>query len=145
MDAPNDALEQQPRVADYALAVPCIRNGSELVTVIDDGRLAAMLAALGHQVRLSLWRVLRPCGEEGLSAGTLASLLAIAPSSLSFHLRLMKEAGLLEQRRSSRHIMYAVKGNQGTILATWLMAIAKSAAPLSEQARCLTGDDQSQP
>jgi DNA-binding transcriptional ArsR family regulator len=71
-------------------------------------RVVLILAALGHRLRLELWRMLVPYGPRGLSAGIISSQLAIAPSSLSFHLQQMTQAGILKQRRSSRRIIYAV-------------------------------------
>jgi ArsR family transcriptional regulator len=78
---------------------------------------AAALAALGHNLRLEVWRMLAPCGPMGLPAGTIAGRLAIAPSSLSFHLQQMTQGRILVQRRSSRQIIYAV--NNETIVALW--------------------------
>ena len=67
-----------------------------------------VLAALGHELRFSLWRLLAPYGSRGLPAGTIAARMSVLPSSLSFHLRGMTQAGVLIQRRSSRQIIYAV-------------------------------------
>lgn len=75
---------------------------------MSDSQIVAALAALGHTFRLNVWRMLLPYGQQGLPAGILASRLAVVPSSLSFHLRLMTQAGVLIQRRSSRYIIYAV-------------------------------------
>jgi ArsR family transcriptional regulator len=69
---------------------------------------ASVLAALAHDLRLELWQLLVPCGAAGLSAGLIAQQLSIPPSSLSFHLQQMAQAGLLLRRRSSRQIIYAV-------------------------------------
>lgn len=76
--------------------------------MLDDTQIVAVLTALGHQARLNLWRLLLPYGAAGMPAGTIAARMAIVPSSLSFHLRLMTQAGILVQRRSSRHIIYSV-------------------------------------
>jgi ArsR family transcriptional regulator len=75
---------------------------------MSDTQLVAVLAALGHGIRLNLWRMLLPFGARGLPAGTIAVQMSIVPSSLSFHLRQMTQAGVLMQRRSSRQIIYAV-------------------------------------
>jgi ArsR family transcriptional regulator, arsenate/arsenite/antimonite-responsive transcriptional repressor len=48
-----------------------------------------------------------------MSAGLIAANLSVAPSSLSFHLQQMTRAGVLQQRRCSRHIIYAV--NEGVM------------------------------
>lgn len=69
---------------------------------------ATALAALGHSVRLQVWCMLLPHGPLGLTAGSIAQRLEVAPSSLSFHLQQMTQGHVLLQRRSSRHIIYAV-------------------------------------
>src|SRR5690348_7136598 len=78
----------------------------QIDSTMSEAQLIAILAALGHAVRLSLWRMLLPYGSDGLSAGTIAERMAFIPSSLSFHLRQMTQAGVLRQRRSSRNIVY---------------------------------------
>ena len=69
---------------------------------------SAALAALGHNLRLEVWRILVPHGSIGLPAGAIAERLAVAPSSLSFHLQQMTQGRVLVHRRSSRQIIYAV-------------------------------------
>jgi DNA-binding transcriptional ArsR family regulator len=80
----------------------------------------AALAALGHGLRLEIWRILSPYGPLGLPAGTIAGRLAIAPSSLSFHLQQMTQARVLLQRRSSRQIIYAVNNEMIDALCDFL-------------------------
>jgi ArsR family transcriptional regulator, arsenate/arsenite/antimonite-responsive transcriptional repressor len=75
---------------------------------VDSATAAAALAALGHSLRLEVWRILVPHGSLGLSAGVIAARLAVAPSSLSFHLHQMTQSRILVQRRSSRQTIYAV-------------------------------------
>ena len=65
------------------------------------------LGALAHEHRLSVFRMLIAEGPNGLAAGTIASRLGVAPSSLSFHLSQLAGAGLLTSRRESRQIIYA--------------------------------------
>ncbi|MGA9009339.1 MAG: hypothetical protein WB495_21250, partial [Xanthobacteraceae bacterium] len=90
-----------------------------------DERLAvAVLAALAHAVRLRLWCILLPEGQLGLSAGSIAGMLDIAPSSLSFHLHQMTYAGVLMQRRSNRRIIYAVNTDVVDALRAFLVSPA---------------------
>jgi ArsR family transcriptional regulator, arsenate/arsenite/antimonite-responsive transcriptional repressor len=76
--------------------------------IMDRRNAAIVLAALAHALRLELWCTLLPYGQGGLSAGSIAGMLNIAPSSLSFHLQQMTHAHVLLQRRSQRRIIYAV-------------------------------------
>jgi ArsR family transcriptional regulator, arsenate/arsenite/antimonite-responsive transcriptional repressor len=109
-------------------------------SAMSDNELVAVLAALGHSVRLSLWRMLLPYGSRGLPAGAIAEHMAIIPSSLSFHLRQMTQAGILVQRRSSRNIIYAVNID---VMDGMMALIAPAIVPpgdLSRQARNVVGN-----
>ena len=63
--------------------------------------------ALAQEHRLAAYRLLVQAGRDGLAAGLLAEKLALAPSSLSFHLAQLQQAGLISQRRDGRSIIYA--------------------------------------
>ena len=65
------------------------------------------LAALAHEHRLGVYRMLVEAGPEGLNAGTIAGRLKLPPSSLTFHLQQLHRAGLVTQERRSREIIYA--------------------------------------
>ncbi|MEO9190452.1 MAG: helix-turn-helix domain-containing protein [Acetobacteraceae bacterium] len=65
------------------------------------------LAALAHDTRLALFRMLVERGPDGLSAGVIAERLDIVPSSLTFHVQHLHRAGLLTQRRRGRQLIYA--------------------------------------
>ena len=65
------------------------------------------LAALAHEHRLAIFRLLVERGPDGLAAGVIAERLGIAPSSLTFHLQHLQRAGLIAQRRASRQLIYA--------------------------------------
>jgi len=65
------------------------------------------LAALAHQHRLAIYRLLVETGPEGLSAGEIAERIGVVPSSLTFHVQSLQRAGLVTQRRVSRQLFYA--------------------------------------
>lgn len=65
------------------------------------------LAALAHEHRLALFRLLVQTGPDGLPAGRIAGALGVPNSSLSHHLALLHEAGLVTQRREGRSLIYA--------------------------------------
>jgi ArsR family transcriptional regulator, arsenate/arsenite/antimonite-responsive transcriptional repressor len=66
------------------------------------------LGALAHEHRLGIYRLLVEQGPAGLSAGTIAETIGLAPSSLTFHLQNLHRAGLIAQRRASRSLIYSV-------------------------------------
>jgi DNA-binding transcriptional ArsR family regulator len=66
----------------------------------------ASLAALAHETRLDVFRLLVQAGPEGLPAGAVARRLAIPPATLSFHLKELKNAGVVWCRREGRSLRY---------------------------------------
>lgn len=75
---------------------------------MDSKQAVTALAALAHETRLELFRLLVRLGDEGMPAGELAEALDVAPSTLSHHLAQLEHAGIITARRESRHIFYAV-------------------------------------
>lgn len=65
------------------------------------------LAALAHEHRLRIYRLLIEAGPAGLNAGTIAARLKLLPSSLTFHVQHLHRAGLVTQERASRQLIYA--------------------------------------
>ncbi|HEX7061655.1 MAG TPA: metalloregulator ArsR/SmtB family transcription factor [Woeseiaceae bacterium] len=65
------------------------------------------LAALAHEHRLAVFRLLVETGPEGLPAGEIGQRVGLLPSSLTFHLQHLTRAGLLSQRRVGRRLFYA--------------------------------------
>ena len=85
---------------------------------MDQNQAIAALGALAQDTRLALYRQLVTAGPAGLSAGTIAERLGVAPSSLSFHLQQLLHAGLVTQRRLSRQLIYAAEyGAMNELLA----------------------------
>ena len=64
------------------------------------------LGALAQEHRLAVFRLLVQAGEEGMSAGAIADNLGVPNSSLSFHLTQLRTAGLIEQERQHRSLIY---------------------------------------
>jgi ArsR family transcriptional regulator, arsenate/arsenite/antimonite-responsive transcriptional repressor len=67
----------------------------------------AALAALAHEQRLAIFRLLVQAGPEGLPAGAIAEAMQSPASSISFHLANLTRAGMIAQRRESRSLIYA--------------------------------------
>ncbi len=74
---------------------------------MESDRAVRALGAIAHASRLAVFRLLVSVGPEGLAAGTIAGMLDIAPSALSFHLKDLTQAGLLTQRPEGRRVVYA--------------------------------------
>jgi ArsR family transcriptional regulator, arsenate/arsenite/antimonite-responsive transcriptional repressor len=75
--------------------------------MMDTKQVIAALGALAQETRLGIFRLLVQRGPEGLAAGGIAEALHVAPATLSFHLQQLMHAGLIEQRRESRSLIYS--------------------------------------
>ncbi|SMP62035.1 ArsR/SmtB family transcription factor [Noviherbaspirillum suwonense] len=76
---------------------------------MDAKTIVTALNALAHESRLEVFRQLVQAGPEGLTAGTLSGRLAVTPSSLSFHLKDLVRAGLIDARHAGRQIFYSAR------------------------------------
>ena len=64
------------------------------------------LGALAQASRLRIFRALVIAGKDGMPAGALATALDIAPSALSFHLKELTHAEMIEARQDGRFVIY---------------------------------------
>jgi len=76
------------------------------------------LAALGHETRLAIFRLLVQAGRDGVNAGLIGERLEIPAATLSFHLAHLNRVGLIKARQESRFIYYAADyGTMDELLA----------------------------
>ena len=66
------------------------------------------LGALSQESRLKAFRLLIRAGEEGMAAGAIARELDIPHNTMSTHLGILVNAGLIASHRESRSIIYSV-------------------------------------
>ena len=64
------------------------------------------LSALAHPIRLKVFRALVVSGPRGLTPGVMQEGLAVPASTLSFHLKELVHAGLVNVQRDSRTLIY---------------------------------------
>lgn len=65
------------------------------------------LSALAQDNRLAVFRLLVQAGPEGRVVGEIADELSVANATLSFHLKELANAGLIEARQEGRYIYYS--------------------------------------
>lgn len=68
-----------------------------------------LLSALAQETRLAIFRFLLENGALGISVGQMGAQLGIPPATLSFHLKELSHAGLLESEQRGRFIYYTAK------------------------------------
>lgn len=67
----------------------------------------AALAALAQETRLDIFRLLVQTGVEGMAAGLIGESLGLPSATLAFHLKELKNAGLVTFTRHGRSLVYA--------------------------------------
>lgn len=96
------------------------------------------LAALAQEARLRVFRALVGAAPDGLTPGALSAMLDIPGSTLSFHLKELIHAGLVEVERDGRNLHYRPALVQMHELLGYLTdhcCMGKSCAPRSAKRR----------
>lgn len=65
-----------------------------------------LLSALAQESRLAVFRLLVRVGPGGLPAGQIAERLGVPANTLSFHLKELSHAGLVNARPQGRFVIY---------------------------------------
>lgn len=94
------------------------------------------LAALAHETRLTIFRMLVQAGEAGVPAGQLAKELNIPNATLSFHLKELAHAELVTARQESRFIYYSANFASMNALLGYLTENCCAGIPCSPNEVC---------
>lgn len=87
----------------------------EVITALD------AFSALSNETRLWVFRLLVQAGPEGLSAGDIADHLSARQNTMSSHLKLLHQSGLINSRRDGRSVIYSADYNTVRQLIVFLM------------------------
>jgi ArsR family transcriptional regulator len=95
------------------------------------------LGALAHAHRLQVFRALVVAGPSGMTPTVMSEGSGIAPTSLSFHLKELMQAGLVTQERQGRHLVYRAAFDRMNGLLGYLTEnCCQGEACLSQAAAC---------
>jgi ArsR family transcriptional regulator, arsenate/arsenite/antimonite-responsive transcriptional repressor len=94
------------------------------------------LGALAHENRLAVFRLLVQAGSDGMAAGAIAKNVNLPKSSLSFHLAHLTRAGLIQQERHSRSLIYTADYAAMNALVGYLTENCCGGAPCLPDAIC---------
>ena len=75
---------------------------------MDETTVVRALAALAQDTRLKLFRQLVISGPEGLTPSSLREQVDVGAATVSFHLKELMQAGLVQADRRGRRIVYRV-------------------------------------
>lgn len=78
------------------------------------------LSALAQDSRLAVYRLLVQAGPEGVAASEIAERLGIPPNTLSFHLKTLSHAHLVQARQEGRFVYYSANYEQMSTLLGFL-------------------------
>ena len=78
------------------------------------------LAALAQPARLKIFRYLVRVGNSGVCAGDIAEEFGLPKPTLSFHLKELVHAGLIDSHREGRSIIYQLRVDGMSELMTFL-------------------------
>ncbi len=112
---------------------------SKYETAFDLDRVVGMLKALSSPQRLRLFLRLVECGAEGAACrpgddsvrqcvADLAGAVDVAPSTLSHHLKELRQAGLMDVERRGRFLECAVRPEATGLLSAFFADAAARAA-----------------
>lgn len=99
-------------------------------------RAQLLLRALADPIRL---RVIEALADGERCVCELTASLELAQSRLSFHLRVMREAGLISGRQQGRWMYYRLEPDALPLLRDWLAGLASRCASPSVQPRAVAG------
>lgn len=74
---------------------------------MDERQAINAFAALAQETRLRIVRLLVTAGPDGLPAGSVGEAVGASSSNVSFHLKELERAGLVQSRRAARSIIYS--------------------------------------
>ncbi|MBW4426707.1 MAG: metalloregulator ArsR/SmtB family transcription factor [Nostoc desertorum CM1-VF14] len=95
--------------------------------------IAAGFHALSDPLRISVLEVLR---QRELCVCDLCDALGVNQSKLSFHLKTLKEAGLVNSRQEGRWIYYSLSLPQFSVLEEYLAGFSRNCIISSARSCC---------
>lgn len=78
-------------------------------------------AALAHETRLSVFKLLVEAGPDGLSAGDIAEQLDVVQNTMSSHLSILNQCDLVSKERVGRSLIYRANYETMSSLITFLL------------------------
>ena len=95
-----------PRQAGKKGAKKCDSSVASTVALQSDQRLAALAWALAHPARVRILRLL--IGRDSCVCGEIVDEVPLAQSTVSQHLKILKESGLVQSEIDGPRVCYCI-------------------------------------
>ncbi|GAB3257389.1 ArsR/SmtB family transcription factor [Chitinimonas naiadis] len=92
-----------------------------------------LLAALAQETRLAIFRLLVVQGPQGMTVGKIGDALDIPAATLSFHLKELTRANLIDARQEGRFIHYSANYETMGGLLSFMTENCCTAMPVTGQ------------
>jgi ArsR family transcriptional regulator len=103
------------------ISYPCAPGSIASDVELDAEQLALLCKALGHPARV---RILKYLAEHGTCFfGNLSDVIDLAPSTVSQHVSVLKEAGLIRASANIQRMCYCVEPERIALLRTLIAAL----------------------
>jgi DNA-binding transcriptional ArsR family regulator len=106
-------LNNNYKALDLFLHFYISRNMDKIETI-------AALAALAHDTRLDVFRLLVEAGPQGVPVGHIGRTLNVPPATLNHHLAQLKAAGLVQCVREGRKLIHSADYARMDAMLTYL-------------------------
>ena len=83
---------------------------------------SSTLSALAHERRLFIYRLLMKAGDDGMTAGEIATRANIAPAMATYHLGELQGAELVWQVNEGRNVFYMAQAKGMTDVLLFLLS-----------------------
>ena len=109
-------------IFSYIVNIMTSKKATKTMSGMSDAQAATMLAALGSEVRLSLFRLLIRAGSAGISVTGLQRISGIPPSTLGHHVTALVSTGLVSQARQGRELICRAEYADIRLLSAFLLS-----------------------
>jgi ArsR family transcriptional regulator, arsenate/arsenite/antimonite-responsive transcriptional repressor len=115
--------------SSYAVTPASAQQLKAQARTVAEPLMVTALAALAHVQRLRVFRALVQAGMSGLQPSVMAAMLDAPPSSLSFHLKELTHAQLVNVEQQGRNLIYRANFMQMQQLMAYLTENCCAADP----------------
>lgn len=96
---------------------------------MDISQATQKLSALAQERRLAVFRLLVRAGDAGSPAGAIATAVGIPHNTLSTHLGILEQGGLVASKKDGRRVIYSVDFEGTRALLAYLLEECCQGAP----------------